>query len=163
MTERADVPAGIQAGADRSPASADPLLATDSPRRVARQGLLAGLALAVLAAAVLLALRFERVRLLHRVIAAAARVSRRLVGVPAQGVDGLEEFLERVASLRLPGLRYAEVFSLALLNWAADCGALACAIRATGEPVPWHSLLLVYAAGAAPDEPSAGPSAGRRG
>src|SRR5579859_5042537 len=50
LTEQADVPAGIRAGADRSPASADPLLATDSPRRVrARQGLLAGLALAVLA------------------------------------------------------------------------------------------------------------------
>ena len=57
MTERADVPAGIQAGADRSPASADPLLATDSPRRVrARQGLLAGLALAVLAGVIV----FER-------------------------------------------------------------------------------------------------------
>jgi uncharacterized protein (TIRG00374 family) len=44
---------------------------------------------------------------------------------------------------------YAEVFGLAALNWAADCGALACAIRATGQPVPWHSLLLVYGAGAA--------------
>ena len=100
--------------------------------------------------AVLLALRFERVRgLLHQVIAWLASLSQRVLGVPAHGVDGLDEFLDQVASLRLPWPRYAEVFGLALLNWVADCGALACAIRATGEPVPWHSLLLVYGAGAA--------------
>ncbi|MGH3187235.1 MAG: lysylphosphatidylglycerol synthase transmembrane domain-containing protein, partial [Streptosporangiaceae bacterium] len=101
-------------------------------------------------AAVLLALRYENVRrLLHRLIAGLVSLSRRVFGVPAQGVDGLDEFLDRVASLRLPWFRYAEVFGLALLNWAADCGALACAIRATGQPVPWHNLLLVYGAGAA--------------
>jgi putative heme transporter len=101
-------------------------------------------------AAVLLALRYENVRrLLHQVIAWLVRLSRSVLGVPAQGVDGLDEFLDRVASLRLPWPRYAEVFGLAWLNWAADCGALACAIRATGQPVPWHSLLLVYGAGAA--------------
>ncbi|MGH3150633.1 MAG: lysylphosphatidylglycerol synthase transmembrane domain-containing protein, partial [Streptosporangiaceae bacterium] len=44
---------------------------------------------------------------------------------------------------------YVEVFGLAVLNWAADCGALACAITATGQSVTWHSLLLVYGAGAA--------------
>jgi hypothetical protein len=100
--------------------------------------------------AVLLALRFENVRrLLHRVIAWLVGLSRSVLGVPAHGVDGLDEFLDRVASLRLPWPRYAEVFGLAVLNWAADCGALACAIRATGQPVPWHSLLLVYGAGAA--------------
>jgi hypothetical protein len=100
--------------------------------------------------AVLLALRFETVRrLLHRLIAALVGLSRRVLGVPAHGVDGLDEFLDRVASLRLPWPRYAEVFGLAVLNWTADCGALACAIKATGQPVPWHSLLLVYGAGAA--------------
>jgi hypothetical protein len=86
---------------------------------------------------------------LHRVIAWLVGLSRSVLGVPAHGVDGLDEFLDRVASLRLPWPRYAEVFGLAVLNWAADCGALACAIRATGQPVPWHSLLLVYGAGAA--------------
>lgn len=35
------------------------------------------------------------------------------------------------------------------LNWAADCAALALAIRATGLPVPWHALLPAYGAGAA--------------
>jgi putative heme transporter len=99
---------------------------------------------------VLLALRYQNFRrFLHRVIAWLVGFSRRVFGVPAQGVDGLDEFLDRVASRRLPWPGYAEVFGLAVLNWAADCGALACAIRATGQPVPWHSLLLVYGAGAA--------------
>jgi putative heme transporter len=100
--------------------------------------------------AVLLALRFEDVRrLLHRIIAWLVGLSRSVLGVPTQGVDGLDEFLDRVASLRLPWPRYVEVFGLAVLNWVADCGALACAIKATGQSVPWHSLLLVYGAGAA--------------
>src|SRR6202030_529145 len=70
---------------------------------------------------VLLALRFESVRrLLHQVIAWLVSLSRSVFGVPAQGVDGLDEFLDRVASLRLPWPRYAEVFGLALLHWTAD-------------------------------------------
>jgi putative heme transporter len=113
-------------------------------------GFLGAFVFIVPGAAVLLALRFETVRrLLHRLIAALVGLSRSVLGVPANGVDGLDEFLDRVASLRLPWPRYAGVFGLAVLNWAADCGALACAIKATGQPVPWHSLLLVYGAGAA--------------
>jgi uncharacterized protein (TIRG00374 family) len=113
-------------------------------------GFLGAFVFIVPGAAVLLALRFESVRrLLHRIIAAAVGLSRSVLGLPSYGVDGLDEFLDRVASLRLSGPRYAEVFGLAVMNWAADCGALACAIEATGQPVPWHSLLLVYGAGAA--------------
>jgi len=101
-------------------------------------------------AAVLLALRFEDVRaLLHRVIARLVGFSRSIFGVPANGVDGLDGFLDRVASIRMPWLTYAEVFGLAVLNWAADCAALAFSIRAMGLPVPWDNLLLVYGAGAA--------------
>ena len=81
------------------------------------------------------------------VIAWLVGLSRSVFSVPANGVDGLDEFLDRVASLRLPWPRYAEVFGLAVLNWTADCGALACAIKATGQLVPWHSLLLVYGSG----------------
>ena len=113
-------------------------------------GLVGAFVFIVPGAAVLLALRFETVRrILHQVIAALVGLSRSIFGVPGQGVDGLDEFLDRVASIRMSWLRYAEVFGLAVLNWAADCGALTCAIRATGQPVPWHSLLLVYGAGAA--------------
>jgi putative heme transporter len=113
-------------------------------------GFLGAFIFIVPAAAVLLALRFENVRrFLHQVIAWLVGLSRSVLGVPAQGVDGLDEFLDRVASLRLSWPQYAKVFGLAVLNWVADCGALACAIKATGQPVPWHSLLLVYGAGAA--------------
>ena len=113
-------------------------------------GFLGAFVFIVPGAAVLLALRFESVRrLLHRGIAALVGLSRSVLGVPAHGVDGLDGFLDRVASLQLPWPRYAEVFGLAVLNWVADCGALACAIKATGQAVPWHSLLLVYGAGAA--------------
>jgi hypothetical protein len=41
------------------------------------------------------------------------------------------------------------VFALAVINWVADCGCLACAILATGARVPWHGLVLAYGAGAA--------------
>jgi hypothetical protein len=40
------------------------------------------------------------------------------------------------------------VFALAVVNWLADCACLACAIKATGEPVPWAGLLLAYGAAA---------------
>ncbi len=113
-------------------------------------GLVGAFVFIIPGAAVLLALRFETVRrLLHQIIAWLVGLSRSIFGVPGQGVNGLDEFLDRVASIRMSWLSYAEVFGLAVLNWAADCGALACAIRATGQPVPWHSLLLVYGAGAA--------------
>ena len=35
-----------------------------------------------------------------------------------------------------------------MVNWLADCACLACAIKATGEPVPWAGLLLAYGAAA---------------
>ena len=38
-------------------------------------------------------------------------------------------------------------FAAAQLDRRRAC--LACAIHATGQPVPWHGLLLAYAAGAA--------------
>jgi putative heme transporter len=106
-------------------------------------------------AAVLLAVRYGRVRAaLSRLVLRAARGVRhlphrettwaRLDSFPAR----LEGFLDRIASIRLPSRDYAAVFGLALANWAADCGALALAIVATGQPVPWHSLLLAYGAGA---------------
>ena len=103
--------------------------------------------------AILLALRSPRLRNLISV--ALARVTawaRRLLRRPAPdaaAADGFKEFLERVASIRMPPARYAEVFALAVLNWAGDCACLACSIHAAGHPVPWHGLLLAYAAGAA--------------
>lgn len=103
--------------------------------------------------AILLALRSPRMR--HLFSVAVSRLTawgRRLLRRPepdgAVG-DKFEEFLERVASIRMRPARYAEVFALAVLNWAGDCACLACSIHAAGQPVPWHGLLLAYAAGAA--------------
>ncbi|HEY0717296.1 MAG TPA: lysylphosphatidylglycerol synthase transmembrane domain-containing protein [Streptosporangiaceae bacterium] len=106
--------------------------------------------------AVLLAIRYDRVRatlssLLLRVARGISWRPRRrshwnrLDGLPAQ----LEEFLDRIASLRPPPRGYLAVYALATLNWAADCAALALAVHATGLPVPWHALLLAWGAGAA--------------
>jgi putative heme transporter len=123
---------------------------TGSASLASAAGLAGAVVFIVPGAAVLLALRFEKVRtLLHRVIAWLVGLSRSIFGVPANGVDGLDGFLDRVASIRMPWLTYAEVFGLAVLNWAADCAALAFSIRAMGLPVPWDNLLLVYGAGAA--------------
>jgi putative heme transporter len=104
--------------------------------------------------AVLLALRYRQVRegigrLFLRVTGSIQRwrpsTRDRLEDLPAQ----LDEFLDRIASLRLPPRGAAAVFALAALNWAADCATLALAIHATGSPVPWHALLLAWGAGAA--------------
>jgi putative heme transporter len=101
-------------------------------------------------AGVLLALRYDRVRkLLHDVLAWLAKLSRRVFGKPENGAEGLDHFLDEVSSTHLPRPKYLEVLGLALANWVFDCAALTCAIRAMGQPVPWHSLLLVYGAGAA--------------
>lgn len=101
-------------------------------------------------AGVLLALRYDRVRsVLHDVLAFLARLSRRFFGKPENGAEGLERFLDEVSSTTLPWTGYGEVFGLALGNWVFDCTALALAIHAMGLTVPWHTLLLVYGAGAA--------------
>ena len=58
-------------------------------------------------------------------------------------------FLQRCAQRRIgPGaLGYAVLCGGA--RWSADALCLAAAIAATGAEVPWHRLLLVWAAGAA--------------
>jgi putative heme transporter len=97
---------------------------------------------------VILALRFERVRaVLERVLARLAGLSKRVFGKPEGGASGAVRFLDEVAGTRLSPSGYAWVFGLAVANWAFDCAALACAIRAVGAPVPWDDLLLVYGAG----------------
>lgn len=100
-------------------------------------------------AGVLLALRYQRVRswltaLLARLVRVAQRVLRRRV-VETSALGG---FLDRVASIKLTRAGYAEVFGLAVVNWLADCACLASSIKAAGQPVPWHGLLLAYGAGA---------------
>jgi uncharacterized protein (TIRG00374 family) len=101
------------------------------------------------AVGVVLALRFAAVRrLLNRLLLRLLAVLRRWLRRPCLGGElVLDNFLDRVASVRLPRLQYAEVFALALWNWVADCLCLAFAIRATGTHIPWQGLFLAYGAG----------------
>jgi len=99
---------------------------------------------------VLLALRYSRVRaVLQSVLSRLAELSKRVFGKPENGADGLEAYLDEVSSTRLPWQSHLRVFALAAANWLLDCAALACAIQAMGQRVPWTELLLVYGAGAA--------------
>jgi len=102
------------------------------------------------AAGVLLALRFDRVRdLLRIVLTWLAGLSKRVFGKPSAGGAGVDGFIDEVSSTRLSLPGYARVLGLAVANWAFDCAALALSIRAMGQPVPWGDLLLVYGAGQA--------------
>ena len=102
------------------------------------------------AVTVLLALRFPRARAVaNKVLAYLIRLAGRVFRKPGIDPAALDEFLTRLASISLRWPRYAEVFGLAALNWLADCACLACAIHATGEPIPWRGLVLAYGAGAA--------------
>jgi len=112
-------------------------------------GFLGAAVFALPAITVILALRYPRARVAaNRVLSWAVRVIRRVFRKPGIDPASLEELLQRLATIRLGWLSYAEVFGLAVANWLFDCACLACAIRATGQPVPWHGLLLAYGAGA---------------
>ena len=112
-------------------------------------GFLGAAVFALPAITVILALRYPRARVVaNRVIAWALGLVRRIIRKPGLDPDALDEFLRQLAGIRLRWHQYPEVFALAVVNWLADCACLACAIKATGEPVPWAGLLLAYGAGA---------------
>jgi len=113
-------------------------------------GFAAAAVFALPAVTVLLALRYPRARAAaNRVLAYLVRIAQRVTRKPGIDPAALDGFLTRLASIRLRWPQYAEVFGLAAVNWLADCACLACAIRATGAPIPWRGLVLAYGAGAA--------------
>lgn len=98
---------------------------------------------------VILALRYQRARAIaNRALSWGVGTIRRIFRLPVIDPAVLEEFLQRLSSIRLSWQGYAEVFGLAVANWLFDCAVLACAIRAVGQSVPWYGLLLAYGAGA---------------
>jgi uncharacterized membrane protein YbhN (UPF0104 family) len=112
-------------------------------------GFLGAAVFALPAITVILALRYPRARIVaNEVLSWAVHLIRRIFRKPGIDPAALDELLQRLATIRLGWLSYAEVFGLAVANWLFDCACLACAIRATGQPVPWHGLLLAYGAGA---------------
>ncbi len=60
----------------------------------------------------------------------------------------VDEFLQGLASIRMPFVSAVETFGLSLWNWTGSVLCLVCCILATGGAVPWHGLLLAYGAGA---------------
>jgi len=112
-------------------------------------GFLGAAVFALPAITVILALRYPRARAVaNSALSWVVHQVRRIFRKPGIDPAALEDLLQRLATIRLGWLSYAEVFGLAVANWLFDCACLACAIKATGQPVPWHGLLLAYGAGA---------------
>src|SRR2546423_4125873 len=113
-------------------------------------GFAAAAVFALPALTVLLALRYPRARqVANKALASLVPLARRVLRKPGIDPAALDDFLTRLASIKLRWPQYAEVFGLAAVNWLADCACLACAIHATGAPIPWRGLVLAYGAGAA--------------
>jgi putative heme transporter len=112
-------------------------------------GFLGAAVFALPAITVILALRYPKARgVANRLLTWVVHLVQRTFRRPGVDPAVLDELLERLGTIHLSWPRYAEVFGLAVANWLFDCGCLACAIKATGQPVPWHGLLLAYGAGA---------------
>ena len=108
------------------------------------------LALAVaVAATIAAAARYPRVRqVLENFLAWALTRGARLLRWPATDQKlALRAWAQRFGARRLPTSNWALAFGYSLLNWFTDAAVLTVGIIAVGAHVPWHDLLLVYAAG----------------
>ena len=108
------------------------------------------LALAVgVAATIAVAARYPRLRqVLENFLTRALTQGARLSGWPATDPKlALRAWTQRFGAFRLPTSNWALALGDSLLNWLADAAVLTVAIIAVGARVPWHDLLLVYAAG----------------
>jgi uncharacterized membrane protein YbhN (UPF0104 family)/pimeloyl-ACP methyl ester carboxylesterase len=95
------------------------------------------------------AVRYPRVRqLLEHVLTQALTRAGRLLRWPATDPKlALRAWAQRFGALRLPARTWALALGDSLLNWFTDAAVLTVSIIAVGAGVPWHDLLLVYAAG----------------
>jgi uncharacterized protein (TIRG00374 family) len=108
------------------------------------------LAVAV-AATIAVAARYPRVRqVLENFLAWVLTQGGRLLRWPATDPKlAIRAWAQRFGALRLPTSNWALALGYSLLNWFTDAGVLTVVIIAVGAHVPWHDLLLVYAAGVA--------------
>jgi pimeloyl-ACP methyl ester carboxylesterase len=107
-------------------------------------------ALAVAVAATFVAAtRSPRVRqALEDVLARALVQGARLLRWPATDPKlALAAWGQRFGARRLPASAWARALGDSLVNWFTDAAVLTVVIVAVGARVPWHDLLLVYAAG----------------
>ena len=117
----------------------------------ATAGLVGGLTLIVPLVLGLVAVRVPRVaawleRLAIRVLALVQRVIRKPKGDPATLITRARD---EVSSLHLRRTSWAFVVMLSLINWLADAGCLAAAVKAAGLPLPLRSIVLIWSAAAA--------------
>jgi uncharacterized protein (TIRG00374 family) len=108
------------------------------------------LALAVaVAAAIAAAARYPRARqVLENFVTQALTQGARLLRWPATDPRlALRAWAQRFGAVRLPTSNWALAFGCSLLNWFTDAAVLTAGIIAVGARVPWHDVLLVYAAG----------------
>ena len=81
-------------------------------------------------------------------IATAMRWSYRLFRRPKGDVDQISgALLDQLTSLRLGPRNAMFASAAAVLNWLLDLTCLACSILAMHAAVPWHGLILAWAAG----------------
>ncbi len=114
-------------------------------------GLVSAAAAVVPMVGALLALRSEHARAVIRRLALSAwatigRVTRRPAG-PWTASLPIDAFLDELAAVKMSGTSYVHVGALSLWNWLGNALCLVFSILATGGGVPWHGLLLAYAAG----------------
>jgi uncharacterized membrane protein YbhN (UPF0104 family)/pimeloyl-ACP methyl ester carboxylesterase len=108
------------------------------------------LAFAVAAAATIaVAARYPPARqVVENFLTQALTQGARLLRWPATDPKlALRAWVQRFGALRLPTSDWALALGDSLLNWFTDAAVLTVAIIAVGARVPWHDLLLVYAAG----------------
>jgi putative heme transporter len=125
-------------------------LVSTSPA-AATAGLVGGLTLIVPLALALIAVRVPVVaawleRLAVRILALVQRVIHKPAGDAGEFIAMARE---EVSSLRLRKSGWAAVTVFSLVNWLADAGCLAAAVKAAGLPLPGRSIVLIWSAAAA--------------
>lgn len=85
------------------------------------------------------------IRLLAAVLGLAGRVVRKSSVDPLAAATSS---IEQIAGLHLTRRDALMAARFALLNWTADIACLVAALAAVGAPIPWHGLVLAWAAGA---------------
>ena len=87
---------------------------------------------------------------LERLVARVLRLVQRLIHKPVGDPAALVRLaLEEVSALHLRRASWVKVGMFSLINWLADAGCLAAAIKAAGLPLPLRSILLIWSAAAA--------------
>lgn len=117
----------------------------------ATAGLVGGLGLIVPLTVGLVAVRVPSVaafieRMAVRLLALVQRMIHKPAGDPAEFIT---HWRTEVSELHLRRSSWAIVVIFSLINWLADAGCLAAAVKAAGLPLPARSIVLIWSAAAA--------------